>query len=165
MRRLNGQEVQAVSMSAIARALDTPPPVTQPLPDPAEQAKQARLQAEEKGYKDGLSKGMADSKREIDARVKSAEDALSRQYKEKLEELGGTRFALLKLMDGLRDECERLVRHAEDVAIEVAYVGVLNVLGERASSQSLVRELCPVSYTHLDVYKRQDRRIQPAPAI
>lgn len=142
MRRLNGSAVSARSMSALARALDEPGEAGEPVQDPAERIRRDRIQAEEAGRREGMSMGLAQAEKEIDARAKAVEGDLRREHENAMLELEDTRSALAAVMGNIGAEVERLARHAEEVAIEAAYAAVLKVLGDRAVDRTLMRELC-----------------------
>jgi flagellar assembly protein FliH len=142
MRRLNGHDVSALSMSAVVRAIERPAVQTEQMHDPAELLRRDRLAAQEEGYKEGMAKGLADANKEIGARSAKLESELRSKHQNAVRELDAARASLLVLMKNLESEIERLAMQAEDVAVEAAFSAVLKLLGERSVDRTLMRELC-----------------------
>lgn len=142
MRRLNQHDPLARNMGAIPYEVSTADSSSLAGPDPAEQIRQTRLKAEKEGHAEGLSKGLADAQKQIDARVKVIEGDLQRIHCDAMMVLEETRSALSKLLDSLHEQNEQLVGWSEEVAVEVAYTAVLKVLGSHAADGNLMREIC-----------------------
>ena len=142
MRRLNEQDSLTRNLGAIAYGVCQPSLAALSLPDPAEQIRQSRLKAEKEAQAEGLSRGLAEAQKQIDSRVQAIEDELKRKHGDALKALEETRTALSALIDGLREQSERLLGQSEEVAVETAYRAVLKLLGDQAVDGALMRRIC-----------------------
>lgn len=142
MRRLSAEGLQMHSMSAMARRADRQEVAPDATPDPAEQMRLYREEAEQEGRREGILRGQADAKKELDAKLHKAEEELQRKHDHAMRELEAVRASLAKLIENLASEGERLSRLAEEAAVEAAYAAVLKLLGDRAVERTLMRELC-----------------------
>lgn len=142
MRRLSGEGLQTRSMSALARGIDKQEMTRDATPDPAEQMRLYRQEAEQEGRREGMLRGQAEARNEIDAKLRKAEEELQRKHDDSMRELEAIRTSLTRLVESLGSESERLSRLAEETAVEAAYAAVLKLLGDRAVERTLMRELC-----------------------
>lgn len=142
MRRLNEHDPLSRNIGAISYGISTQNATALQVPDPAEQIRTSRLKAEKEGHEEGLSKGLADAKKQIDARVKVIEGDLRREHEDAMKALEETKSAFARLLKSLHAQGEQLVSLSEEVAVEAAYAAVLKVLGNHAADGNLMREIC-----------------------
>lgn len=142
MRRLSAEGLQMRSMSAMAHGVDNPEIVPDEIPDTVEQLRLYRQQAEQEGRREGLLHGQAEARKELDAKLRKAEEELRRKHNDAVREIEVIKTSLVGLVENLSLESERLSRLAEETAVEAAYAAVLQLLGDRAAERTLMRELC-----------------------
>ena len=142
MRRLSGEGLQARSMSAIAHRADKYEVQKETTPDPAEQIRLHRQEAEQEGRREGLLRGQADAQKEIDAKLRKTEEELQRKHDHAMRELETVKMSLASLIENLGAESKRLSDLAEETAVEAAYAAVLKLLGDKAVERTLMRALC-----------------------
>lgn len=142
MRRLSAEGLQMRSMSAMAHRVDNPEIVPDEIPDTHEQLRLYRQQAEQEGRREGMLRGQAEARKELDAKLRKTEEELQRKHNDAVRELEAIKTSLVGLVENLGLESERLSRLAEETAVEAAYAAVLRLLGDRAAERTLMRELC-----------------------
>jgi len=142
MRRLSAEGLQMRSMSAMARSIDKQEMTPDAIPDPAEQIRLYRQEAEQEGRREGLLRGQADARKELEAKLRKAEEELQCKHDDAMRELEAFRTSLASLVENLGMESERLSRLAEEAAVVAAYAAVLKLLGDRAAERTLMRDLC-----------------------
>lgn len=142
MRRLSAEGLQMHSMSAMARRIDEQETPSDAIPDPAEQLRLLRQEAEQKGWNEGMLRGRAEAQKELDARLLKTEEELRRKHEDATRKIEAERASLIGLVANLEAEGERLLRLAEETAVEAAYAAVIKLLGGKSAERTLMRDLC-----------------------
>lgn len=142
MRRLSAEGLQMHSMSAMARKADRKETTPEATPDPAEQIRRHRQEAEQEGRREGMLRAQAEAREEFEANLRKTEEALQRKHDDAMRKLESIKASLVGMIDSLGMESERLARMAEETAVEAAYGAVLKLLGDRAAERTLMRDLC-----------------------
>lgn len=113
-----------------------------------QQADREELDAKERGYREGIERGTAEGRKLVETELARLTERMQGELKQAQAKLDASREQLGKLFGKLSSALDDHARHAEEVAVEVAYAAVARFLGERYADRTLMEMLCRHALSH-----------------